>query len=132
MKTKALFGLWSEMKVPDINRILKPHGVRLVMKRSKVWGKQVSVTAHPVEVVKRARAPKEPAPQAPASSSVMTSANDEISRRTKKYIDDALPHFKPREFEPLEAKHTDPAESSSQAEHRLYGPNDPAHPVTIE
>lgn len=65
MKTKALFGLWSEMKVPDINRILKPHGVRLVMKRSKVWGKQVSVTAHPAEVVKRARAPREPTPQAP-------------------------------------------------------------------
>ena len=65
MKIKALFGLWSEMRVPDINRILKPHGVRLVMKRSKVWGKQVSVTAHPVEVVKRTRAPKEPAPQAP-------------------------------------------------------------------
>lgn len=68
MKTKALFGLWSEMKVSDINRILKPHGVRLVMKWSKVWGKQVSVTAHPVEVVKRARASKEPAPQAPATS----------------------------------------------------------------
>lgn len=71
MKTKALFGLWSEMKVPDINRILKPHGVRLVMKRSKDWGKNVSVTAHPVEQVKRVRAAaKEPKQQAPAETPV--------------------------------------------------------------
>lgn len=66
MKAKALFGLWSEMKVPDINRILKPCGVRLVMKRSKDWGKSVSVTAHPVETAKRVRAPREtPKPAEP-------------------------------------------------------------------
>lgn len=48
-KSKALFGLWSDMKVPDLNRLLKPHGVRLVLKKSKDWGLQVSVTAHPIE-----------------------------------------------------------------------------------
>ena len=61
---KALFGLWPEMKPADINRILKPHGVRLVVKKSKEWGKQVTVTAHPVAV--RARKPKPVAPADPA------------------------------------------------------------------
>lgn len=59
---KALFGIWGEMKPADINRILKPHGVRLVVKKSKEWGKQVNVTAHAVGVpAKRSRAPKAPA-----------------------------------------------------------------------
>lgn len=59
---KALFGLWGEMKVSDINRILKPHGVKLVAKGSKAWGKQVTVTAHATGlVVKRVRTPKPPA-----------------------------------------------------------------------
>lgn len=49
---KALFGTWSDFKVSDLNRLLKPHGVRLVLKRSKDWGKNVSVTAHPVAVRK--------------------------------------------------------------------------------
>lgn len=58
---KALFGLWSDMKVADINRILKPHGVKLVSKSSKAWGKQVTVTAHPIgTAAKRSRAPKVP------------------------------------------------------------------------
>ncbi len=64
---KALFGLWGELKVSDINRILKPHGVKLVAKGSKAWGKQVTVTAHATGlVVKRVRAPKAPAEQYPA------------------------------------------------------------------
>ena len=60
---KALFGTWSDFKVSDLNRVLKPHGVRLVLKRSKDWGKNVSVTAHPV-AVRKARVPapaKDPA-----------------------------------------------------------------------
>lgn len=63
---KALFGLWPEIKPADINRILKPHGVRLVVKKSKEWGKQVTVTAHPIAgPVKRARTVKpEVLPQA--------------------------------------------------------------------
>ena len=61
MILKALFGLWQEMKVADINRILKPHGVKLVVKGSKAWGKQVTVTAHPTGIaVKRVRVPKLP------------------------------------------------------------------------
>jgi hypothetical protein len=61
---KALFGLWSDFKVADINRVLKPHGVRLVLKKSKDWGKNVSVTAHPTVVQKRARKPVAPDPAA--------------------------------------------------------------------
>ena len=49
---KALFGLWAEFGVKDLNRVLKPHGVRLVLKKSKEWGKNVSVTAHPVSTRK--------------------------------------------------------------------------------
>lgn len=68
---KALFGLWSDMKVADINRILKPHGVRLVIKKSKDWGRNVSVTAHPVgAAVKRQRPPKNPPVVYPAGASV--------------------------------------------------------------
>mgnify|MGYP003395237931 CR=1 FL=1 len=43
---KALFGLWSSFKVAQINRLLRPHNVRLVLKKSKDWGDQVSLTAH--------------------------------------------------------------------------------------
>ena len=49
---KALFGLWGEFGVADLNRVLKPHGVRLVLKKSKDWGKNISVTAHAVSVRK--------------------------------------------------------------------------------
>ncbi len=49
---KALFGVISDFGVADFNRLLKPHGVRLVLKKSKDWGKNVSVTAHPVSVRK--------------------------------------------------------------------------------
>jgi hypothetical protein len=56
---KALFGVISEFGVADFNRLLKPHGVRLVVKKSKDWGKNVSVTAHPVgAAAKRSRAAK--------------------------------------------------------------------------
>lgn len=50
MKTKqrAVFGLWSDVRISDLNRLLKPYGVRLVLKSSRDWGDQVSVTAHPV------------------------------------------------------------------------------------
>jgi len=51
MKTKqrAVFGLWSDVRIGDLNRLLKPYGVRLVLKSSRDWGDQVSVTAHPLE-----------------------------------------------------------------------------------
>ena len=59
---KAWFGLLQDVKVVDINRLLKSHGVRLVVKKSKDWGKNVSVTAHAVGApAKRARATKVPA-----------------------------------------------------------------------
>ena len=58
---KALFAVWGEIKVSDLNRILKPHGVKLVTKGSKAWGKQVNVTAHPVGVAaKRVRVLADP------------------------------------------------------------------------
>jgi hypothetical protein len=44
-KEKALFGEWATLKPADVNRILKPHGVRLVVKGSKAWGAKVNVTA---------------------------------------------------------------------------------------
>lgn len=60
---KALFGLYSDFGVADINRLLKPHGVRLVLKKSKDWGKNVSVTAHAVGVpTKRSRTSRQTAP----------------------------------------------------------------------
>ena len=40
--------MWQDMKVADLNRVLKPLGVRLVVKKSKDWGKRVTVTAHPI------------------------------------------------------------------------------------
>ncbi len=43
-KQRALFGLWSDIGAAQINRLLKPHGVRLVVKGSKAWGDQVNVT----------------------------------------------------------------------------------------
>ncbi len=86
MKTKALFGLWSEMKVPDINRILKPHGVRLVMKRSKVWGKQVSVTAHPTETVKRVRATPTPLAPIPENNPPEASVNYDAKNPTSPVV----------------------------------------------
>ena len=53
---KALFCVWSEVRLSDLNRILKPHSVKLVAKGSKAWGKQVNVTAHAVVPTKRVRA----------------------------------------------------------------------------
>jgi len=61
---KALYGLWADVKVADLNRILKPHGVRLVMKKSKEWGKNVNVTAHALG------APKKRSREAPVAPGV--------------------------------------------------------------
>lgn len=59
---RCLFARWADLKGPDLNRILKPYGVRLVVKSSRQWGEQVAVTAHPL--VKRVAVQKyEPAPQ---------------------------------------------------------------------
>ena len=55
---KAWFGLQQDVKVVDLNRLLKPHGVRLVVKKSKDWGKNVSITAHALgAAAKRSRKP---------------------------------------------------------------------------
>ena len=57
---KAWFGLLQDVKVVDLNRLLKLHGVRLVVKKSKDWGKNVSVTAHAAGApAKRGRAPRQ-------------------------------------------------------------------------
>ena len=45
---KAVFGLWSEIKVHQINRVLRPFNVRLIIKRSRDWGDAISITAHPI------------------------------------------------------------------------------------
>ena len=47
---KAVFGLWSDIKVSQLNRILRPFNVRLVLKTSKEWGDSVHITAQPIEV----------------------------------------------------------------------------------
>lgn len=46
---KAVTGVWSAIGVQDLNRILKPHGVRLVKTTKKAWGEAVSITAHKIE-----------------------------------------------------------------------------------
>ena len=70
---KAWFGLLQDVKVTDLNRLLKPHSVRLVVKKSKDWGKNVSVTAHAAAVpAKRSRgvrvAPKDPVGKVPETN----------------------------------------------------------------
>lgn len=50
---KAWYGEWKDVKVVDLNRLLKAHGVRIVVKKSKEWGKNCTVTAHPVVARKR-------------------------------------------------------------------------------
>lgn len=60
-KGKSLFGLWSDMKVSDINRLLREHNVRLVAKHSKEWGDQVAITAHSIAADPQ---PEVPAPDA--------------------------------------------------------------------
>ena len=44
-KSKILKGEWANMKPADLNRLLRPLGVRLLVKHSKNWGKEVAVTA---------------------------------------------------------------------------------------
>ena len=59
---KAWYGEWKDVKVVDLNRLLKAHGVRIVVKKSKEWGKNSTVTAHPVVALKRlAAVPSVPA-----------------------------------------------------------------------
>jgi hypothetical protein len=56
---KAIFGLWGDIRVSQINRLLRPHGVRLVAKYSRDWGDQVNITAHKIEEPTK---PSEPLP----------------------------------------------------------------------
>jgi hypothetical protein len=46
---KSVFGLWAEIKVSQLNRLLRPFNVRLVVKGSKEWGDQVAITAHRID-----------------------------------------------------------------------------------
>jgi len=48
-KQKAVFDLWCNIRIGELNRLLKPYGVRLVLKSSREWGDQVNVTAHPID-----------------------------------------------------------------------------------
>lgn len=45
-KQKVVFGVWANIRISDLNRLLKPHGVRLVQKTSKQWGDAVTISAH--------------------------------------------------------------------------------------
>ena len=56
-KMKAVTGVWSAIGVQDLNRILKPHGVRLVKTTKKAWGEAVSITAHRIEAGAKANVP---------------------------------------------------------------------------
>lgn len=53
---KAVYGLWANIQIGQLNKLLKPFGCRLVKKTSKDWGNAVSITAHALEAV----APKAP------------------------------------------------------------------------
>ena len=70
---KALFGLWQDIKVSQINRLLKPFNVRLVMKKSRDWGAQVSVTAHYIKEPNVVTVPTDSeAARNPADSTLLT------------------------------------------------------------
>lgn len=45
---KAVFGIWADLKVSQLNRLLRPFNVRLVVKGSKAWGDQVNVVAQAI------------------------------------------------------------------------------------
>ncbi len=69
-KMKAVFGLWADIQVGSLNKLLKPYGVRLVKKTSKDWGAAVSVSAHPLGPVpavapSRIAAVESPRPETP-------------------------------------------------------------------
>ena len=49
MKAKSLYGPWSAVRASDLNRLLRPFQVRLIVKKSREWGECVSVTAHAIE-----------------------------------------------------------------------------------
>lgn len=40
----AIHAVWSEVRVPQLNRLLKNFGVRLVQTRSKKWGEKSTIT----------------------------------------------------------------------------------------
>ena len=60
--TKAVFGLCSGIKVSQLNRLLRPFNVRLVVKSSKEWGSQVAVTAQALEPLSAPPAPPAASP----------------------------------------------------------------------
>lgn len=45
---KAVYGLWADIKVSQLNRILRPFNVRLIVKKSREWDGQVAITAHAI------------------------------------------------------------------------------------
>jgi hypothetical protein len=54
MGIKAVFAVWNDVRVSDLNRLLRPYNVRLVIKSSKDWGDQVHISAQPVEAKAKA------------------------------------------------------------------------------
>lgn len=68
-KMKAVFGLWADIQIGAINKLLKPYGVRLVKKTSKDWGAAVSISAHPLAAASAPPAPRAPLPGSPAPGS---------------------------------------------------------------
>ena len=42
---KSIFALWSDVKISQLNRLLRPFNCRLVSKGSKNWGDKVVITA---------------------------------------------------------------------------------------
>lgn len=47
---KAIFGVGADIKVSQLNRLLRPWNVRLVAKGSRQWGDALTITAQAIEV----------------------------------------------------------------------------------
>lgn len=45
----AIHAVWSEVRVPQLNRLLKNFGVRLIQTRSKKWGDKSTITGSYLE-----------------------------------------------------------------------------------
>jgi hypothetical protein len=59
MGIKAVFAVWNDVRVSDLNRLLRPYNVRLVIKSSKDWRGQVHISAQPVEANAKSGGKKE-------------------------------------------------------------------------
>lgn len=50
-KQKSILAPWGQITAAELNRLLKPHNVRLVVTHSKKWGEQVNVAAMRIPLV---------------------------------------------------------------------------------